>query len=242
MNAELLLAHYDGISDAPDAVARLRKFILDLAVRGKLVEQAPQDEPATVLLRRIQKQKNRMAEMGEIRKQETLPVEIDDEPFSIPTNWAWTRLGQIADWGSGSTPSRGNHEFFGGGVTWLKSGELNDNKQLIGSEETVTEQAITKGSFRQNRPGDVLIAMYGATIGKVAILAESAVTNQAVCGCTLVYRTFFFSIISFLKETSFTRPVKAVHNQISRRLRFWDSHFRFHHWLSNNASSPKSMN
>jgi type I restriction enzyme S subunit len=184
MNAELLLAHYDGISDAPDAVARLRKFILDLAVRGKLVEQAPQDEPATVLLRRIQKQKNRMAEMGEIRKQETLPVEIDDEPFSIPTNWAWTRLGQIADWGSGSTPSRGNHEFFGGGVTWLKSGELNDNKQLIGSEETVTEQAITKGSFRQNRPGDVLIAMYGATIGKVAILAESAVTNQAVCGCT----------------------------------------------------------
>jgi len=184
MNAELLLAHYDRISDAPDAVARLRKFILDLAVRGKLVEQVPQDEPAIVLLRRIQKQKNRMVEKGEIRKQETLPVEKGDEPFAIPSNWAWTRLGQIADWGSGSTPSRGNHEFFGGGITWLKSGELNDNKELVGSEETITERAIIKGSFRQNKPGDILIAMYGATIGKVAILAESAVTNQAVCGCT----------------------------------------------------------
>ena len=95
-----------------------------------------------------------------------------------------TRLGSIGDWGSGSTPPRGNLDLYGEGITWLKSGELNDNRHLAGSEETVSELAIATGSFRLNRPGDVLIAMYGATIGKVAILAEEAVTNQAVCGCT----------------------------------------------------------
>jgi type I restriction enzyme S subunit len=184
MNAELLLAHFDRISDVPDAIPRLRQFILDLAIRGQLTPQDPNDEPGSELLKWIRMQKARMEEKGEIKKQETLPVNKDEEPFAIPANWVWTRLGQIGDWGSGSTPSRGGNDLFGGGIKWLKSGELNDNRQLADSEETVTKLAISKGSFRQNQPGDVLIAMYGATIGKVAILAEPAVTNQAVCGCT----------------------------------------------------------
>ena len=184
MNAELLLRHFNRISDAPDSVQRLRQLILDLAVRGRLVEANSSDECASVLLNRIQKQRARMVEKGEIKKQETLPVDAGDEPFPLPTHWVWTRLGTIADWGAGSTPARGNLDLFGGGITWLKSGELNDNRQLAGSEENISELALTKGSFRLNQPGDVLLAMYGATIGKVAILAEPAVTNQAVCGCT----------------------------------------------------------
>jgi type I restriction enzyme S subunit len=111
-------------------------------------------------------------------------VELDQQSFTIPSNWYWTRLGVIADWGSGSTPSRSNHDYYGGSHTWLKSGELNDVIGLRGSEEHVTERAIKECSFRLNQPEDVLIAMYGATIGKLAILAEIAVTNQAVCGCT----------------------------------------------------------
>jgi type I restriction enzyme S subunit len=156
-----------------------------LAVRGKLVEQDPKDEPASELLKRIQAEGARLAKEGGIRKQEVpLPVMADDEPYHIPAIWSWTRLGQIGNWSSGSTPPRGNPEYYGGGITWLKSGELNDNQRLAGSEETVTKLAVSKCSFRENRPGDVLIAMYGATIGKLAILAEPAVTNQAVCGCT----------------------------------------------------------
>ena len=64
MNAEQLLAHFDRISDAPDAIPRLRRFILDLAVRGKLVEQDPNDEPASELLKRIQAEKERLAKEG----------------------------------------------------------------------------------------------------------------------------------------------------------------------------------
>ena len=73
MNAERLLAHYERIADAPDAIARLRRFILDLAVRGKLVPQDPNDEPASELLKRIAKEKARLVKAGEIRKPNASP-------------------------------------------------------------------------------------------------------------------------------------------------------------------------
>ncbi len=74
MNAERLLAHYERIADAPDAIPRLRRFILDLAVRGKLVPQDPNDEPASELLKRIAAEKVRLFRAGEIRKEKPLPV------------------------------------------------------------------------------------------------------------------------------------------------------------------------
>src|SRR4051794_26316336 len=74
-----------------------------------------------------------------------------EAPYELPPNWTWTTLGTIADWGSGSTPPRGNHELYGGTLTWLKSGELNDNHALIGSEERITKAALDSGSFRVNQ-------------------------------------------------------------------------------------------
>lgn len=195
MNTERLLALYDHVADAPDAVARLRRFVLDLAVRGRLVEQDPEDEPASVLLERIAAEKVRLAKAKEIRNIKVSSIESADYPYLIPTKWVWTRLGMIGDWGSGSTPSRSNPDLYGGGVTWLKSGELGDRLYIKGSNETITEKAIQSGSFRRNQPGDILMAMYGATIGKLAILAEEATTNQAVCGCspfTGVFNQFLF--------------------------------------------------
>ena len=188
------------IAAAPDGIKALRGLILDLAVRGKLVRQDLQDEPASELLKRIAAERKHLIKAGNIRKVEVDIVGTGQEPHSIPDNWVWTRLGRIGDWGSGSTPPRRQHELYGGAVTWLKSGELNDNRNLLGSEETLTEQAVKTGSFRINQPGDVLIAMYGATIGKVAILAERAVTNQAVCGCTpfsgVLNEFLFFYLLS----------------------------------------------
>jgi type I restriction enzyme, S subunit len=185
MNASQLLKHFDRLAEAPDAVARLRRFILDLAVRGKLVEQDAGDEPAGELLKKIRTEQARLVKLGKIKKANALePLAAGDEPFDLPRNWTWCWLGDIGDWGSGSTPPRGNSEYYGDDITWLKSGELGDSLALKGSSERVTHLALNKCSFRLNQPGDVLIAMYGATIGKLAILAEEAVTNQAVCGCT----------------------------------------------------------
>jgi len=178
--------------------ADLRKSILTFAVQGKLVPQNPSDEPSEVLIKKISAEQERLVKAHQIRLLKTAPMIEDDEPFAIPMSWTWTRLGQIGDWGSGSTPPRGNHELYGGSIPWLKSGELNDNRTLAGSVETVTELAVKSCSFRMNKPGDVLLAMYGATIGKAAILAKAAVTNQAVCGCTPftgVLNTYLFEYL-----------------------------------------------
>ena len=97
MNPVKLLAHFDRISEAPDAVPRLRRFILDLAVRGKLVEQHPSDEPASELLKRIEAEKARLAKEGKIKRQQTLPVVGERElPFQAPSGWEPTRLAAVA--------------------------------------------------------------------------------------------------------------------------------------------------
>ena len=98
MNAVQLLAHYEQIADAPDAIPRLRRFILDLAVRGKLVEQNPADEPASELLERIAEEKARLVKAGEAKKAKPLPPVDEDADFDVPATWCWTRLGVITSY------------------------------------------------------------------------------------------------------------------------------------------------
>jgi type I restriction enzyme, S subunit len=96
MNPAQLLEHFDRISDAPDAVARLRRFILDLAVRSKLVEQDPNDEPAADLLERIQEEKARLVKEGNARKEKSrVPLSADKLPFPLPVGWQWSQLAEI---------------------------------------------------------------------------------------------------------------------------------------------------
>ncbi len=95
MNAEALLAQYERIAEAPDAIARLRRFVLDLAVRGKLVPQEAGDEPASDLLKRIVREKTQLAKAGQIRPDKAAPLDESDAPFSLPASWCWVRLGAI---------------------------------------------------------------------------------------------------------------------------------------------------
>ena len=182
MRVETYFDKFELFADAPNSVAKMRELVLDMAMQGRLVPQNHVDEPGQQLLERILLERDRRINDRSIRRLK--PIAEVVPPYAIPANWTWTQLGYIANWGSGSTPTRGSHEYYDGEITWLKSGELNDNRALVGSDEKITQHALKKGSFRLNQPGDVLFAMYGATVGKVAILAESAVTNQAVCGCT----------------------------------------------------------
>jgi type I restriction enzyme, S subunit len=96
MNAERLLQHFDRIAEAPDAVAHLRRFILDLAVRGKLVDQDSNDEPASKLLKRIQAEKERLLKNGKNRKAKLIePLQDEDCVFTLPKNWKWSQLAEI---------------------------------------------------------------------------------------------------------------------------------------------------
>lgn len=96
MNPERLLQHFDRIAEAPDAIPRLRRFILDLAVRGKLVDQDPNDEPASELLKRVAAEKARLVKEGKAQTEKPSVPLVDDElPFSVPSGWQWSQLAAI---------------------------------------------------------------------------------------------------------------------------------------------------
>ena len=93
MNAAHLLAHFDRLAEAPGAVPRLRRFILDLAVRGKLVEQDVADEPSSELVKQIRSEKARLIKSGVAKNvEDLLPVRLDEQPFQLPVSWSWVRL------------------------------------------------------------------------------------------------------------------------------------------------------
>ena len=163
----------------------LRQKILDLAIHGKLVPQDPNDEPASVLLERIKAEKERLIKEGKIKRSKRSKAACDKPhyPYELPKGWCWTTLGEIGTWQSGATPSRLRKDYYGGNIPWLKTGDLNDGF-ITEIPESITNAALQETSVKLNPKDSVLIAMYGATIGKVGILTYPATTNQACCACT----------------------------------------------------------
>ena len=184
---------------------RLKKSILQEAISGRLVPQDPNDEPASVLLDKIRAEKAKLVKEGKLKKKdlEETPISEDERPFNIPDSWEWCKLGWIGDWGAGATPAKGNPEFYDNGtIPWLRTGELN-NGYLYDSEIKVTPKALEKCSLRMCEIGDVLIAMYGATIGKTAIAGIKLTTNQACCACTpyCLYNKYLMYFLMASKKT-----------------------------------------
>ena len=106
----------------------------------------------------------------------------ENVPFELPESWEWVTLGAIGTWQAGGTPNRGVKEYYGGDIPWLKTGDLNDG-YITNIPECITKLGLDKSSAKLNPKDSVLIAMYGATIGKVGILTFPATTNQACCAC-----------------------------------------------------------
>ncbi len=124
-------------------------------------------------------------------------------PFDVPEGWVWATLGEVGTWQSGGTPSRSNKTYYGGNIPWLKTGDLNDG--LISYiPESITEEAVANSSAKINPTGSVLIAMYGATIGKLGILTFPATTNQACCACiefnAIIQLYLFYFLLSQRNE------------------------------------------
>ncbi|GAA0364777.1 restriction endonuclease subunit S [Alkalibacterium iburiense] len=173
----------------------LKDSILQLAIKGKLVEQREEEGTAKELLKKIQVEKKQLVKEGKIKKSKALSEIKDDEiPFDIPENWEWVRVGAVGSWSAGATPLRSNPEYYGGKIPWLKTGDLNDG-YITEVPEFITEEAVNKTAVRLNPMGSVLMAMYGATIGKLGILNIEATTNQACCACipySIVDNKFLF--------------------------------------------------
>jgi len=217
--------------------ASLKKSILQEAIQGKLVPQIPEEGTAQELLEQIKTEKQKLVKEGKLKKS-TLNdsvifrgddnkyyekigkkcVDITEEiPFEIPNSWTWARMGGIGDWGAGSTPQRTNQNYYGGNILWLKTGELN-NGIVYDTEEKITQKAFQDCSLRMNKIGDVLIAMYGATIGKLAVVGKELTTNQACCGCTpyIVFNWYLFYFLMASRDTFIKKGEGGAQPNISR--------------------------
>ncbi|MCQ2195360.1 MAG: restriction endonuclease subunit S [Paludibacteraceae bacterium] len=124
-------------------------------------------------------------------------------PFEIPEGWCWRTLGDIGIWQAGGTPSRMHKEYYGGNIPWLKTGDLNDGI-ITSIPEYITEEGLNNSSAKLNPKGSVLIAMYGATIGKIGILGMPATTNQACCACInyegVIQKYLFYFLLSHKED------------------------------------------
>ena len=168
-------------------ISTTKSKILDLAIHGKLVPQDPMDEPASEMLKRI----NPKAEIA-----------CDNAQYGkLPEGWCETVLGNIGTWQSGATPSRLRMDYYGGNIPWLKTGDLNDG--IIESiPECITERALEETPVKLNPAGSILMAMYGATIGKIGILLKPAASNQACCACAnyFIAKMFLFYFLLANRE------------------------------------------
>lgn len=178
MDAQKFLEEFGHIATAPQGIERLRELILQLAVCGKLVQQITAEEPAALLLIRLANEQAKRKRKGQKTQEE-----IDLQDITLPLGWVKTSLGNIGSWGAGATPNRTNSAYYAGTMPWFKSGDLSSDYISIAPEH-VSDLALKECSLRLNQPGDVLIAMYGATIGKTSITKVLSTSNQAVCACT----------------------------------------------------------
>ena len=168
---------------------QLKNSILQMAVQGKLVPQDPNDEPASVLLERIRKEKEKLIKEGKIKKEKnpsyifrgadnshyekrgSEEVCIDDEiPFEIPENWAWARLSSFGVFSSGKTPSMSNPQFWNGDIPWVTSKDMK-RSVITDSEMHITKLAASK------------MQLYPA--GTLLLVARSGILKRLLPLCTL---------------------------------------------------------
>lgn len=107
----------------------------------------------------------------------------------LPKGWEIKRLGDISETTSGGTPNRSNKAYWGGTIPWLKSGELTDS-YVDTAEEFITEEGLRNSNAKIFEKGTLLIALYGATAGKLGILKFNTTTNQAVCAIKAINKSF----------------------------------------------------
>jgi type I restriction enzyme S subunit len=127
----------------------------------------------------------------------------------LPEGWQWVKLGDVCHTTSGGTPSRREPKYYKGNIPWVKSGEL-DKGIITDTEEKISEEAVKSSSAKIFPKGTLLIALYGATIGKLAFLGVEAATNQAICG---IYKNDNISS-SFLYNYLFYKKQKLVNQGI----------------------------
>ncbi|QSJ20236.1 restriction endonuclease subunit S [Nostoc sp. UHCC 0702] len=187
MKVDTFFHNFELLTDAPNAVVKLREIILQLSVKGKLAHQYLNDEPASVMLKNIEIEKENLIKQKKIKRIDSLPaIDFNNLPYAIPKNWEWVRLGSLVEViTKGSSPKWQ-------GINYV---EDNSGTLFITSENVqnyvidVTEPKFVESKFNEIEPrsilkrNDILMNIVGASIGRTAIFDRDDVANinQAVC-------------------------------------------------------------
>jgi type I restriction enzyme, S subunit len=169
-----LIAAFETLVEAPDGVARLRDLVLQLAVRGRLVQQDPEDESANVLLRRIRSE----GLVGSIPVMEPVGV----IPWDLPSTWTWVRLREIVDFSIGKTPPTKDSTFWAdvGGYAWVSIADMQHGRLLTSTSRRVSKKAATEVFRDAPVPAGTMLMSFKLTIGKIARLGCPAYHNEGI--------------------------------------------------------------
>ena len=170
MDLETFKNNFNLLADTPKGIPKLREMILQLAVMGKLVPQDPNDEPASELLKKIAKEKERLVKEGKIKTSEPLPpVKLEEMPYELPNGWEWVRLGNITNKiGSGSTPRGGKSTYSEYGIPFFRSQNIWNHGLELADVAYITEKIHHKMANTTVLPNDILLNITGASLGRCA--------------------------------------------------------------------------
>ena len=157
----------------------MKKSILQEAVQGKLVPQDPNDEPASLLLKKIAEEKKRLIKEGKIKKQKPLPEITEDEiPFDIPESWEWVRLSEVGMLQTGTTPSKAHPEYFGEFIPFVSPGDISSENVLTCRKDGLSKEGLDYARLIPAK--SVLQVCIGGSIGKAAINDVDVTCNQQI--------------------------------------------------------------
>jgi type I restriction enzyme S subunit len=196
------------LAGAPNGIKKLRELILELAVRGKLVPQNPSNEPASELLKRIAEEKARLVAEGKIKKQKPLAeIAEEEKPFDLPPGWSWTRLAAIGITATGSTPSSGNPDYFGGDLPFIGPGQINGAGQISDPEKWLTELARPETTVA--KPEDIFMVCIGGSIGKGAIADRELAFNQQINSISVLLASYRY-VFNFISGPKFQDSIRSA--------------------------------
>ncbi|WFW91186.1 restriction endonuclease subunit S [Citrobacter freundii] len=191
-------------------IKKLRELILELAVRGKLVPQDSNDEPASELLKRIAAEKAELVKQGKIKKPKPLPeISEEEKPFELPAGWEWVRLGDIGETNIGLTYSPNNVKETGTPV--LRSSNIQNGILDFTDLVRVSDMEIKSSSYVED--GDLLICARNgskALVGKNALI--SSLSEPMAFGAFMaIFRCNYNNYVKiFLDSPSFRRNLDGV--------------------------------
>ena len=184
---------------------KLRQKILDLAIRGKLVPQDPNDEPASVLLERIRAEKERLVKEGKIKKSKASKTSdtphYEQVPFEVPSSWVWTTIDELCDVVRGGSPRpAGDAKYYNGSIPFLKVADLtkDDGVYVYKAEYTIKEAGLKK--TRHVNAKTLLLTNSGATLGVPKITTFPTTFNDGIAAFLNLNEEIQLYLYWFLKS------------------------------------------